>query len=52
MKLESAANAHRVCGMCRKTVIQIRDVNGKIQNTADIYIDAWGGAKDTSARNA
>jgi fatty acid-binding protein DegV len=39
---EKTANIHRVCGMCHKTVIQIKDANGKIQSTTDIYVDNWG----------
>lgn len=33
------------CGMCHKTVIQVKDNEGKVQNTEDIFIDKWGGER-------
>lgn len=32
----------KVCNLCRKTAIQIRNDDGKIENTSNIFIDRWG----------
>lgn len=32
----------KVCNMCRKTAIQIKNDDGKTVSTNEIYIDQWG----------
>ena len=32
----------KICNLCKKTAIQIRNDDGKIENTSNIFIDQWG----------
>ena len=32
----------KICNMCRKTAIQIKNDDGKTVSTNEIYIDQWG----------